>query len=297
MYLRYGIPRAIRGLRTNWRANINNVLILAASLGVLGMIVLLYLNIVHFSEAWLSDTTISLFLEPDLDPAARRALFGQVQHHPLVKAAVMVTPQDGLRELAEKLGADHAMLLGAGTEGLPYTIDVTVFLNYRDRIDLLANRFEALTGVADVIYTQRLLEEVKLFFVLLKGIGWFFITLMVLSFFLIVSHATKLSLYARRDEIGILSLVGATRNFICSSFVVEGILIALAGCLLAAGIVWMCYQLLISGFSWNEITLAIKAQTVFFPLPALGAALGAAALLGAMSSHFAVTRLLKELEP
>ena len=50
MYFRYGIPRAFRGLRTNWRATINTILILSASLSVLGMMVLLYLNVVHFSE-------------------------------------------------------------------------------------------------------------------------------------------------------------------------------------------------------------------------------------------------------
>jgi cell division transport system permease protein len=297
MYLRYGIPRALRGLRTNWRATANNVLILAASLAVLGMIVLLYLNVVHFSESWLSNTTVSLFLKPDLDDAQRQALLEQVRRHPLVRRAALVSPSQGLKDLADKLGADPALLASAGQEGLPFTIDFDLFVDYRDRVGKVAERFRALPGVADVVYTERLLDQVALFFVMLKIIGGFFIGLIVISFYLIISHATRLSLYARREEIEILSLVGATRHFICSAFIVEGLLIALCGDVLATAIVWLCHQLLISGLSFNEITASIKEQSVFFPLAGLGAALGAAALLGAASSFVAVTRMLREFQP
>ncbi len=297
MYLRYGIPRALRALRTNWRASVNNVLILASSLAVVGMIVLLYLNVVHFSEAWLSNTTVSLFLKPGLDDGQREALLEQVRQHPLVKAARLVSPADGLRDLANRLGADPALLAAAGNESLPYTIDFDLFVDYRDRVSTVAEKYRGLPGVADVVYTERLLEQVKLFFVMIKAIGGFFIGLIVFSFYLIVSHATKLSLYARREEIEILSLVGATRHFICSAFIVEGMLIALAGSVLAAGIVWLCHQLLITGLSWNAVTAGIKQEAVFFPLRSLGIALGAAALLGATSSYQAVTRMLREFQP
>lgn len=297
MYLRYGIPRALRGLRTNWQSTANNVLILAASLAVLGMIVLLYLNVVHFSRAWLSNTTISLFLKPDLDDAQRQALLAKVRQHPLVQGATLVSPDKGLHELADQLGADPSLLTGAGEDALPYTIDFNLFVGYRSHVDSVAEHFRALPGVSDVVYTKHLLDRVRLFFVMVQIIGGFFIGLIVISFYLIVSHATKLSLYARREEIEILSLVGATRAFICSAFVVEGTLIALAGGVLATGIVWLCHQLLIAGLSWNAITATIKSQAVFFPLRGLGIALGAAAVLGATSSFVSVTRMLRDLQP
>jgi cell division transport system permease protein len=297
MYLRYGIPRALRGLRTNWHANANNVLILAASLAVLGMIVLLYLNVVHFSEVWLSNTSVSLFLRPGLDESQRTALLEQVRQHPLVRDARLVSPAEGLHDLAQKLGADQALLAGAGQEGLPYTIDFDLFVDYRDRVGTVAERFRSLPGVGDVVYTERLLEQVRLFFLMIKIIGGVFIGLILTSFFLIISHATKLSLYARREEIEILNLVGATRAFICSAFIVEGALIALAGGALALGIVWICDQLLVSGLSWNEVTAVIKQQSVFFPLESLGIGLGAAMLLGASSSYLAVSRMLREFQP
>jgi cell division transport system permease protein len=296
-YGRYGIPRAVRSLRSNWRAKANTVLILTASLATLGMIALLYLNVVHLSRLWLSNTTVSLFLKPGLGQAERESLLERVRANPLVRHATLITPQEGLRELSRNLGAESSLLAGDGKETLPYTIDFDVFYDYRGRVDALARTFRALPGVEDAVYTERMLEKVELFFTLVQGVGLFFIALILVSFYLIVANATHLSLHARRDEIEILNLVGATRGFVGSSFVVEGLILSLASGLLAVGIVWFSHQLLIAGLSWNEMTQGIKSQSIFFPLPEVGEALLAALVLGGVSSRLSVNRLLKELEP
>jgi len=297
MYLRYGIPRAVRGLRANWSAHLNNLLILAASMATLGMIVLLYLNVLHFSQSWLSNTKVSLFLFTDISAERQGALLERVRRHPLVKSAELVLPQEGLRRLAEELGADSELLTGAGVEDIPPTIDFELLTGHRDRVNAVANQFRPLPGVDEVVYTERMLEQVELFFVVLEGIGWFFIALLMVAVYLVISHATRLSLYARRDEIEILSLVGATRRFIRSSFVVEGLLLGLMGSLLSLGIVWIAHQVLLAGLSWNETTIAIKNDSVFFSWDRMGIALLIASVVGAASSRLAVHRLLRELEP
>lgn len=297
MYLRYGIPRAIRGLRSNWRAHINNILILAASMATLGMIVLLYLNVLHFSRVWLSNTNVSIFLLKDIPANDQTALLNRVRNHPLVKSAELVSPAEGLRRLAEQLGADQEMLTGAGVEDIPPTIDFRLLSDHREQVAAVAEQFRPLPGVEEVVYTERMLEQVALFFLVVEGIGWFFIVLLLISVYLVIAHATRLSLYARRDEIEILSLVGATRRFIRSSFVVEGLLLGLLGSMLSLGLVWLAHQLLLAGLSWNEATIAIQEDAVFFPWSNMGAALVIAALVGAASSRMAVHRLLRDFEP
>lgn len=297
MYLRYGIPRGLKGLRTNWRANVNTTLILSASLSVLGMIVLLYLNVIHVSELWFSNTKISLFLKPGLTELRRDALLEQVRDHRFVRTAILVSPEEGLRDLAQTMGADHDLLSSAGTDDLPYTIDFEILVDHRRNVANLAQQFEQLPGVDEVVYTERILDQVRLFFLILQGLGGFFIGLILISFFLIISHATKLSLHARQDEIEILTLVGATRRFVRSSFVVEGFLVALLGGLVAIGVVWISHQTLIAGLSWNVVTATIKNQSIFFHPRDLAIALGLTSLMGSLSSFIAVNRLLKDLEP
>ena len=297
MYLRYGIPKGLKSLLSNWRTNANSTLILSCTMAVMGIIILLYLNVLHLSQSYLANTKVSVFLDPGISREEGQGLLARVGNHPLVKSAVLVSPMEGLKDLAGKLGADHMLLTGAGMEGIPHTIDFEILADHRKRVGDLAARFRKMKGVTDVVYTERLLENIEFFFIALKSIGWFFIALLTWSVYLVVSNATRLSLYSRREEIEILNLVGATRRFIRSSFVVEGLMVSLLGGAVAVGIVWMSHQLLISGLSWNEVTAAVmKGQSIFFQIRDLGIALVCAAALGAISSFIAVNRLLKDFE-
>jgi len=296
IYLRYGIPRALRHLRRHPAHAFNSALVIAAALSVLGMITLLYLNVQHVSRLWLSNTTLSLFLEPGIPARERAAVLDAVQRHPLVRTAREVTPQQGLNDLAEKLGTDHALLRDAAG-GLPYTIEAEVFLDQRDRLAEVARRLRRLSGVDDVVYAERVWEQVDLFFTLTRGVGLFFIGLILVAFYLIVSNAVRLSMYARREEIEILTLIGASRPYIRSAFVVEGVLVSLVGSLLALGIVWFCYELLLAGMTWSEWTMQLRRIAVFYPRELLAGAVLTAAALGGISSRISVNHLLARMEP
>ena len=297
MYLINSIPRAARNSWKNWRASLNSVLIVASSLSVLGMISLLYLNVVHVSEILLSNTTVSLFLQPSLENPERTALLERVQKHPMVKNAKLVTPREGLKSFAAKLGADQALLSDMETDGLPYTIDFEVFLDYRRRIGDIVDKLGKMNGVEETVYAERLIDKVKLFFDLTRGVGLFFSALILVSFCLIVSNSTRLSLHSRRQEIEILHLAGATRGFIRSAFVAEGMLLALAGWAIALVLVRFTYQLIIAGLTWNTFTMRLKEMSLFFSWQTLAVSLLVIMVLGGVSSHLSVNRMLKDVEP
>lgn len=300
MLIRYGIPRAWQSLARQPRAALNSVLILAAALAVMGMIALLYLNVRHFGQLWLSSTSVSLFLRAELDDGERAAILERVRRHPLVKSAVLVTPQQGLRTLAERLGAENpAQAALAGLEGdvLPYSIDFDVVVDYRKRLGEIAKAFRNIPGVEEVVYTERVLDRVEQFFTVTQAVGAFFLALLALAFYLTIAHATRLSLHARREELQILDLVGATRGVIRSAFVVEGVLISAAAFALALALVALCYAAVIQALAVNPVTKTLQGQTVFIPWAALAGAFGAVLLLAGVSSWRAVNSVLRELEP
>ena len=297
MMMRYGLSRALRSMGINWRPALNTVLVLGASLSVLGVILLVYLNVLHFSRQWLSNTKVSIFLQLSVTEERRAELLEQMRTHPLVRKAELVSPEQGLRELADRLGANHALLAAGGESILPYTIDLEIFYDYRDRVDELAKEFRRIPGVQDVVYPERMLEQVDLFFQVVRALGLFFMAITLVSFYLVVSHATRLSMHVRREEIEILALVGATRRFIRAAFVMEGMLVSLAGGGLALILVWLCEQLLLGGLSFNAPTSGIVFDTVFFSWEQLGAGLLSALVLGGGSAHRAVNRVLREMEP
>jgi cell division transport system permease protein len=300
MFIRYGIPRAWQSLaRTPWAA-LNHVLILSSALAVMGMIALLYLNVQHFGRLWLSSTSVSVFLRPELDDSERAAILERVRRHPLVKTATLVTPQQGLRALAERLGVENpaqAALAGMEADVLPYSIDFDVVVDYRKRLGEIAKTFRNIPGVEEVVYTERVLDKVEQFFSVTQAVGAFFLVLLALAFYLTIAHATQLSLYSRRDELQILDLVGATRGVIRSAFVVEGVFVSAAAFALALALVAVCYAAVTQALAVNPVTKTLQGQTVFIPWPALGGAFGAVVLLALLSSWRAVNSVLRELEP
>ena len=144
--LLHSIPRALRGLRRNWRWALNSVLIVASAISVLGMIVLLYVNVQHAAQFWLSNTSVSVFLEPGVSEGQRNRLLEHATTHPLVRQARLVTPAEGLAALSERLGTAKGLFSRQDADTLPYTIDLEIFVDFRDRIGTVAGQLD---GVGD----------------------------------------------------------------------------------------------------------------------------------------------------
>jgi len=293
----YGWSRAWAHLRRTWRTALGTLTMLTAALAVLGMVGLLYVNVEHLGRLWLSNTTLSLFLKGDLNDAGRQSLLAQVSATPQVRQARIVTPKEGLQELAEHLGADRGLMQGLDESALPYAIDVEVSVDYNKRLGEIARQFRALPGVEDVVYTERLLEKVQAFFTAVQWVGAAFVALEAGTFALIVAQATRLSLYSRRDEVEILDLVGATRSAIRSAFVVEGVLIALGAWALALALIAGTFSGLRRLLQMSPLAPWIQDQTVFLPWSAWAGTGAAAVVLAACSAWWAVNRMLAELAP
>lgn len=292
---RYGWSRALASLRRSWRAALGTMVMLTAALAVLGMVGLLYVNVDHLGRIWLSNTTVSLFLKSDLDDASRQQLLGQVRASSLVQRAQLVSPKEGLQQLAERLGADHALMQGLDESALPWAIDLEVAVDYRKRLGEAARQFRAMAGVEDVVYSERLLDKVQAFFTAVAWLGAGFVTLGAAAFCLIVAQGTRLSLYARRDEVEILDLIGAPPRMIRGAFVFESVLIALGACCAGLGLVAGAYSIIRVTLDAGPLAPWMQGQTVFLPWYAWSVAIAAALALAGASANWAVRRLLREI--
>jgi cell division transport system permease protein len=261
------------------------------------MFALLYVNVDHLGRIWLSNTSVSLFLKGDLDEAGRQQLLARVKSNPLVQEARLISPKEGLQQLAERLGADHALMQGLDESALPYAIDLEVAVDYRKRLGEAARQFRAVPGVDDVVYSERLLDKVQAFFWVVEWVGLAFVALVALAFCLIIAQSTRLSLYAHREEVEILDLVGATRRLIRSAFVLESVLVALGAWIVALALVAGSFLAVREVLNVSALAPWIHGQTVFVPWMAWAGSGAAAILLAGISAGWAVQRLLRELTP
>jgi len=102
---------------------------------------------------------------------------------------------------------------------------------------------------------------------------------------LIIGAAIRMAIYARRDEIGIMRLVGATESFVRRPFLVEGLLTGLLGGIVALLATWLAFT----------IVSRSVFQLEWLPAQWIGVGLLAGALVGVLASGAAVHRHLREV--
>ncbi len=115
--------------------------------------------------------------------------------------------------------------------------------------------------------------------------------LLTIASILLIANTIRLSLYARRREVEVMKLVGATDWFIRWPFVIEGIIVGAIGALLAIGVLGVTKVALLDPLA-NNWTLIAAPQTIAFT-GLMAVLLGAGVLVSALGSGLSLRRFLR----
>jgi cell division transport system permease protein len=108
---------------------------------------------------------------------------------------------------------------------------------------------------------------------------------------MLVANTIRLSIYARRREVEVMSLVGATRWFIRWPFVIEGVIVGVVGATIAVAILWLGKVTIVDPLADDFNLIDNFATTGFVPLVAV--LLGSAVLVSALGSGITLRRFLR----
>lgn len=185
-------------------------------------------NVGRFAGSAQQSRQIALFLSVDVDAARADALAGELRAREDVAAVALRTPDEGLAELREQGGLDLA-IDALDENPLPYVLMVTPLGDGA----MLADTLRETEGVElvqhDAEWRRRLDGwlrfggRVALVLALLLGLGAL----------LVVGNTVRLDIQSRRDEIGVLQLLGASDGFIRRPFLYLGAWYGLGAGLLA----------------------------------------------------------------
>ncbi len=241
--------------------------------------------------AWAGDVQISVYLRPDADlPAAARAA-AQLAGGREVQA---VPPAEALRRLRASLGPEAAVLDGVSADVLPASVEVRAPGISLAQARALAARLQAVPGAADVDFGNAWLERVEVLLRRLRWAGLALFGVLALATAVLVSNTLRLGVYARRDEIEIMKLVGATDAWVEAPFLVEGVLQGLLGGALAVAALLGLHALLAPRLAAAVGVAAPLARAEVVPPALVLALVGGGAALGLAASALAVGRFLRK---
>jgi len=281
---------ALVSVRDNTLLSVAAVSTVAVSLLVLAIVALLALNLQNIARVLDAQVEVVAYMQTTETPAAEAALEQLVRSMPGVTSVVLVTKAQGLSHLEQLFGGDQSLFSATAKDNpLPDTLDVRVAAP--QDIAPVAATLGKEPGVAKVQDQQQVVNDLISLTRALRLVGLVLVTALAVTTLVVIGNTVRVAVYARREQIGIMKLVGATDSFIRWPFFIEGALLGLGGAIVAGGIAWW-------GYTW--LAEVAGTATPFLPLlhpatlmPHLGLALlGAGVVLGALGSAISVRRHL-----
>lgn len=182
------------------------------------------------------EVQLTVYLEPQLPAAQAEAVRAQLERRS-GGSARLVSPDAALARLRQELGDLGDTLAQLPENPLPPSLELQVPEHSRTpgALRTLATELRALPGVSGVDYGEEAVERLSAIARALSYGGWVAFAIIGLATVIIVAATLQLAIYARRSEIEIQKLVGATDRFVKAPFLLEGLLQGLLGALVAVG--------------------------------------------------------------
>jgi cell division transport system permease protein len=232
---------------------------------------------------------ISVFLNDNLAPAAASRLQKQIAADPRVRAVAYISKVAGLKHMRDRLrGQIDTSLLTVNP--LPDALRVKVV--DPDNVAQVAAKIQKMPGVATTVYAEDAVAKLLRVAEILGRAGFIVVGMLLFTAAIIIGNTIRLTVFARRREIAIMQLVGASAAFIRAPFICEGFLHGAIG----AGI-----AIAILAFAQVRFLPKLQAALPFVPMHidahedivyAL-TLLGVGAIIGTASSWLSVGRYLR----
>jgi len=233
--IQYAIEEAVLSLRRGRQAGALSTATIALALFVLGAFLVVTANLERLATEWGSVAEMSVYLKDDLTQDQRRAIEGELALGDVIASREYVSKADALARFRQTFSDLTSTVETLGENPLPasYELRLRSGATVADSVDRLANRLRGTAGVADVRYDRQWLSRLLSIVAIVRRVGFGLGALLTLAAALTVANVVRLALYARRDELEIMQLVGAPTAYIRGPFVMEGVLQGGFGALIA----------------------------------------------------------------
>ena len=268
------------------------ILTVAVSLALVGSALLLKQGASKATELWQNGVQTIVWVKPNTGPPQTDALKTQLHQSPYVKSCVYRTQAFDYNEAKVLLPADEQ----AVTSQDQYPASFRCQLNDPSQAPAVYQAFYGKPGVYDVKYPG---QQIKTMQSVIRVLQWVFLAVAVvllLSASVLILNTIRMAIFARRREVSVMKLVGATNWFIRLPFMAEGMIQGLLG----AGVAVLVVLALYWGIGLNQGGTAADSNSIIHQMSLNGWEVFGTCLLvsvvgvgvGVIGSAFAVRRFL-----
>ncbi len=289
MSFSYVLREGFAGFRRARLSSISSIVAIMLAVLLLGMLARVSFNAFELAQALKQEVEVEVFLQ-DVDQSRTNSLRSSLEEYEIVETVTYVSKEEAMEEFRREFGPESELLGNVNFLPAKFTVRTTPDAAAAEIVGMVES-IRDWRGVDEVVFNQaglELLEERLNMLIIAGGALTLFI---MLTAMVLVFNTIRLTIYAKKNLIKAMKLVGATNNFIKRPFLVEGVLQGLIAGLLASGLVWLIFNYLIPVYLPIAGVLSWPFGRWFY---LVGAMLILGIFMGLMGSRWAAKKFIKE---
>ncbi|MBA4809858.1 MAG: hypothetical protein CL429_05720 [Acidimicrobiaceae bacterium] len=295
MNLDYLLKETARNVRRNLTLTLASVLTVAVSLSLLGVALLLQKGVSNATDRWEDGVEFIIWIQPEISEDQKGLIETDLQNSSGIESYRYVSQEEALREFNEDFFPENPEITQLVTvDVIPSSYRVIPAQLNAEAIEIIASSFESKPGVRKVV---RATDEISKIETATDVIRWVVLgagIILLATGLLLILNTIRMAMFARRREIEVMKLVGATNWFILIPFMLEGTFQGIVGASLGTASVYGANRAFEEWLSSDSVlnilqSFAVTGSDVWeigFLL------LGIGALVGSLGSAIAAYRFL-----
>lgn len=292
MKISYFFSETATNLRRNLLMTVAAISTVTISLLLLGGVAILHMAVRNMTYSWEAKVEVSAYLAADITDGERNLLETEIVDLPQVQEVTYVSSAQALEEFEQIFKNQPEFAEHLDENDLPASFRIK--LHDAKDTETVATLVTGRPGVDDVRYGGSIIKTLLRVNSLLRTITLVLAVILMAAAAALIANTIRLGIFARREEIGIMKLVGATKWFIRIPFMLEGVFAALVGALIAGSLVLAANVFLFprmgEAFAFLQQVFTFTSGEITQVLLALA---GGGVLVGLIGSSLALRRFLE----
>ncbi|MFO8062016.1 MAG: permease-like cell division protein FtsX [bacterium] len=244
----YIIQEAFKGFGKNKSMSFITVGIITISIFIFGLFIVGTANLMNIIKMAEDKIEMIAYVEDDTSDEDIAVLKRRILSIAGVQDVEFISKDMALRKFKNQFSDNSDLLTVFETNPLPASFKIFVSMAYKNPENLrdISNKIMLFENIDSIDYGAEWIEEldrtVKILFLIDLILG----IIIALSSIFIVFNTIRLTVYARKEQIDIMDLVGATSSYIEIPYIIEGIIHGLTGSIISAGILYLLMKFLSS---------------------------------------------------
>jgi cell division transport system permease protein len=268
MRFSFFLREAMRGLRRSSAPALAALLTVVITALVLGVFIPIVQATTGTANEVRNRVVVDAYLKDDATESDRVEVQRALEATPGVKSVDYISKDEALRELGHKVNDAQAKIELLGSNPLPSLFRVTP--EDPDELKAIVAQIapggtQRLDAIDDVQNRESDTGKILSATGLVKGLGAVMAGLLILASIALIANTIRLSVFARRREVEVMKLVGATNWFIRWPFVIEGVIVGFLGGVLSVLLLAIAKTTVVDPLS-DRFALLAAPDTIDFPL-------------------------------